>query len=286
MGNQIAIACHTRPGDEVVCETRSHVFNYEMAAMAALSGVIPRPITGPDGGRLSWDGVRGAIRRQTTHNAGTGLVSLENTHNLAGGTVLPLETVREICDGAHEMGLPVHLDGARIFNAAVALGRPVAAVAEPFDSVMFCLSKGLAAPVGSMLVGSAALVERAWIIRKMYGGGMRQVGVLAAAGLVALDRMVERLADDHANARLLAEGLAALPSVTIDPESVQTNIVIFDLDELAPSDDDLSAALATRGVLANPIAPRQMRMVTHCDVSRDDCVAAIEATHEALLASP
>jgi threonine aldolase len=283
MGNQIAVACHAQRGREVVCEARSHVFNYEMGAMAALSGVLARPVVGRDNGRLAWEDVRAAIRPQTTYHSATGLVALENTHNMAGGSVLSIDAMREIADGVHEMGLPVHLDGARVFNAAVALGRPVADLVEPFDTVMFCLSKGLAAPVGSLLAGTAELVERAWLVRKMYGGGMRQAGVLAAAGLVALEEMTERLADDHANARALAEGLAALPTVAIDPETVQTNIVIFDLDELAPPAAELSARLRARGVLANPVAPRQLRMVTHNDVSRDDCLAAVEATREALL---
>jgi threonine aldolase len=282
MANQVAIFCHTRPGQEVVCEARSHVLDYEMGAMAALSGVIPRAVWGREGGRLAWEDVRAAIRPQTPYNAATGLVCLENTHNMAGGTILPLDTVEEIAEGARAAGLPVHLDGARVFNAAVALGRPVAELVAPADSAMFALSKGLAAPVGSLLVGSKELVERAWIVRKRFGGGMRQVGVLAAAGLVALEHMVDRLAEDHANARLIAEGVAALPGVRIDPESVQTNIVIFDLAEDAPSGAELSAGLKARGVLANPTGPRRLRMVTHTDVSRDDCLAAVEATREAL----
>jgi threonine aldolase len=282
MGNQIAIFCHTERGQEVICEARSHVLDYEMGAMAALSGVIPRAVRGREGGRLVWEDVRAAIRPQTPYNAATGLVALENSHNMAGGTILPIETVEEIAEGAHAAGLPVHLDGARVFNAAVALGRPVAELVAPADSVMFCLSKGLAAPVGSLLVGSRELVERAWIVRKRFGGGMRQVGVLAAAGLLALEHMVERLAEDHANARLIAEGVAELPGVAIDPEAVQTNIVIFELGAGAPSAAELSAGLKARGVLANPIGPRQLRMVTHNDVGRDDCLAAVEATREAL----
>jgi threonine aldolase len=282
MGNQIAVALHTKRGNEVICEERAHVFVYEMGAMAALSGVMPRTVAGRDGARLAWEDVRAAIRPQTTTHSGTGLVALENTHNLAGGTVLPLETAREICDGAHEHGLPVHLDGARVFNAAAALGVPVAEVVEPFDSVMFCLSKGLGAPIGSVLVGERGFVERAWIVRKMFGGGMRQVGVIAAAGIVALEKMTSRLADDHANARALASGVAALPRVAAEPEAVQTNIVVFDLEAGAPDADELSARLKARGVLANPIGPRRMRMVTHCDVSRDDCLTAVEATREAL----
>jgi threonine aldolase len=283
MGNQIAIACHTRRGQEVVCEERAHVVIYEMSAMAALSGVMPRTIAGCDGGRLAWEDVRVAIRRETTTHAGTGLVTLENTHNLASGTVLPLETSREICEGAREAGLPVHLDGARIFNAAVALGVPVSEIAEPFDTVMFCLSKGLAAPAGSLLVGSAALVERAWNVRKMFGGGMRQIGVLAAAGLVGLERMVGRLAEDHANARLIGEGIVGLPCLAIDLASVQTNIVVFDLEEPAPTAEQFVAKLASRGVRAIAIGARQVRMVTHCDVSRDDCESAVGVVRELLV---
>ena len=282
MGNQIAIALHTKRGDEVICEARSHILDWEMGAMAALSGVIPRAVPGRDGGRLAWEDVRAAIRKKTLHNARTGLVALENSHNMAGGTVLPIETAREIAAGAREHGLPVHLDGARVFNAAVALGRPVAEVVEPFDTVMFCLSKGLAAPVGSLLVGSKELIERAWLVRKMFGGGMRQVGVLAAAGLVALERMTARLAEDHANARLIAEGVVGVDGVAIDPETVQTNIVIFDLEPPAIDADELSRQLKARGVLANSVAPRRFRMVTHPDVTRDECAAAVEAVREVM----
>jgi len=282
MGNQIAVACHTRRGDELVCEELAHVVVYEMGAMAALSGVIPRVVAGRDGGRLVWEDVRAAIRPRATTHSGTGLVVLENTHNLAGGTVLPLEQAREICDGVRALDLPIHLDGARVFNAATALGVSVAEIAAPFDSVMICLSKGLAAPVGSLLVGTRALVERAWIVRKMFGGGMRQVGVLAAAGLVALERMVERLAVDHANARVLADGIAKLPNVAIDAAAMQTNIVVFDLAAIAPTAAEFSEALRARGVLANPIGPRRIRMVTHCDVSADDCATAVEAARDVL----
>lgn len=283
MGNQIAIACHTKRGAEVICEARSHVLDYEMGAMAALSGVIPRAVAGRDLGRLVWEDVRAAIRDESRYNSGTGLVALENTHNMAGGTVMSIDAMQEIAEGARERGIPVHLDGARVFNAAVALGRAVAELVEPFDTVMFCLSKGLAAPVGSLLVGPAHLIDRAWIVRKTFGGGMRQVGVLAAAGLVALDTMVERLATDHANAKLLAEGIGEHPGVTLDPETVHSNIVIFDLDELAPAAADLSDRLKVRGILANPVGPRRLRMVTHCNVTAEDCEAAVAATREALL---
>lgn len=282
MGNQIAIACHTTRGDEVVCESRSHILDYEMAGMAQLSGVMPRAVPGREGGRLAWEDVRAAIRPQTTYNARTGLVALENTHNLAGGTVLPIEAMREIADGAHALGLPVHLDGARVFNAATALGCEVADVVASVDSVTFCLSKGLSAPVGSVLAGTHAFIEKAWLVRKMFGGGMRQVGVLAAAGLVALDTMTLRLAEDHANARSLATALAGIPGIVLDPESVQTNIVIFELEEDARDAPSLVAALREEGILAIAFGARKIRLVTHNDVSRADCLTAADAISEAL----
>lgn len=283
MGNQISIACHTKRGDEVVCESRSHILDYEMAGMSLLSGVMPRAVPGRDGGRLAWEDVRAAIRPQTTYNARTGLVALENTHNLAGGTVLPLESMREIADGAHELGLPVHLDGARVFNAATALGCDVADVVAPVDSVMFCLSKGLSAPVGSMVAGTGEFIEKAWLARKTFGGGMRQAGVLAAAGLVALETMSARLADDHANARTLATALAGLPGIVLDPESVQTNIVIFELEEGVRDAPSLVAAIRDEGILAIAFGARKIRLVTHNDVSRADCLAAASAIEEALV---
>ena len=281
-GNLLACLSQTRPGEEVVAEVSAHVANSEVGGAARLGGLTLRPIVGTHG-KITPAQIASVVRPPNVHYARTTLLAIENTHNSAGGTVWTVEEVEAAASTARSLGLKVHVDGARIFNAAVALGRPAADLAEPFDTVMVCLSKGLAAPVGSLLAGPAALLERAWIVRKTYGGGMRQAGVLAAAGLVALDEMVDRLAEDHANARALVEGLASLPTVAIDPESVQTNIVIFDLDELAPTAAELSARLKARGVLANPVAPRQLRMVTHNDVSRDDCLTAVEATREALL---
>ncbi len=283
MGNQVAIACHTSPGNEVICESRSHILDYEMAAMAVLSGVIPRAVPGRDGGRLAWEDVRAAVREVSVNNSRTGLIALENSHNMAGGTVLSLDASREIAAGAHEMGLPVHLDGARVFNAALALGVPVAEVVEPFDSVMFCLSKGLSAPVGSMVVGSHAFIERAWLARKTFGGGMRQVGVLAAAGLVALEEMTERLVEDHENARALARAVSDAPGVSIDPETVQTNIVIVDLDDRAPTSAEVIARLEDRGVLAITVGPRRVRFVTHHDVSREECLEAAAIVNDVLM---
>src|SRR5437763_13718367 len=226
MANQVAIRLHTRPGEEIVCEARAHVLDWEMGTAAVFSGCTLRTVRA-ERGILTWDLVRGSIFRNISFHAPTGLICVENTHNMAGGTVVPIQTAREICDGAHEMELPVHLDGARIFNAAVALGATVKDLTAGFDTVMFSLSKGLGAPVGSMLVGSADAMRRARNFRKAMGGGMRQAGVLAAAGLIALEEMPGRLTEDHANARLLAEAIARLPAAEVDLGSVQSNIVIF-----------------------------------------------------------
>jgi threonine aldolase len=285
MGNQIAVKLHTRPGEEVVIEERGHIYNYEMAAMSAISGALARPVKSADGtGILRWDEVRAAIRANDApyYVARTGLVALENSHNLAGGAVLTRERAEEICDGAHALGVPVHLDGARIFNAAESLGETVAALARPADSVMFCLSKGLGAPVGSVLLGGRGFIEEARRWRKLLGGGMRQAGVLAAAGLVALEETPPRLAEDHANARRLAEGVAELPGVRIDPEAVRTNIVLFDVSETGlPADAICARVRETRGVLCSGFGT-SVRMVTHYDVSRDDVEVALRALKEAV----
>ncbi len=282
MGNQVCLHIHTRPGQEVITEERAHIFNYEMAAMAALSGTIARPVRGEDG-ILDWPSIEAAIRpRSAYYVAQTGLVTLENTHNMAGGAVMPLERVEEICERAHEAGLPVHLDGARIFNAATALKRSAADLARPVDSVMFCLSKGLGAPVGSIIAGKRDFIDRALTVRRMFGGAMRQVGVLAAAGLIAIERMTARLDEDHANARWLATGLAGIEGVKIDPEKVQTNILVFDIADTGWTTASFSERLKERSVLANPISNREMRMVTHKDVSRSDCEAALDAVKETL----
>jgi threonine aldolase len=282
MGNQISVKLQTRPGTEIVLEERSHIFNYEMGATAAISGVIARPVRGEDG-LLNWDLISGAIHHQAPYYVTpTSLVALENTHNMAGGAVLPLDVSRQVCERAHAMGLPVHLDGARIFNAATALKTTVAEIARPFDSIMFCLSKGLGAPVGSMVIGTRAFIEEARNWRKRLGGGMRQVGVLAAAGLVALEESPKVLPEDHANARRLAEGLAEMRGVRIDPEKVQTNIVIFDIAETGLTTADCTAGLKARGVLANGINAREMRMVTHYDVNREGIERALRAAREVL----
>lgn len=276
MGNQVAVKLHTRPGQEVVIEERGHIYNFEMATMSAFSGALARPVKSQDGsGILTWDEINGAIHHNSAYYvAPTGLIALENSHNLAGGAVLTRERTEDICARAHEMNLPVHLDGARIFNAAVALNDSVANLARPADSIMFCLSKGLGAPVGSMLLGRRAFIDEARVIRKMLGGGMRQAGVLAAAGLVALEESPKGLADDHANAKRLAEGLAELPGVKVDPEKVVTNIIIVDVSETGKPADAICAQLRERGVLAIGFGS-SIRMVTHYDVSRADIETAL-----------
>ncbi|MCS6954244.1 MAG: low-specificity L-threonine aldolase [Bryobacteraceae bacterium] len=278
MGNTIAVKLHTHHGEEVICEARSHVYNYELAMMAWFSGCVPRPVEAPDG-VLRWEQIRGAIRPLGPHWAPTGLISLENTHNMAGGAVTPREVIEEICERAHELGLKVHLDGARIFNAATYLGCSVADLCAKADTVMFCLSKGLGAPVGSMLVGSAEDMGRARLYRKRLGGGMRQAGVLAAAGLIALEQMPARLGEDHANARWLASELARLPGIRLVHE-VQTNIVIFDVAETGLTSAEFSRLLQKRGVRINGVGPSRMRLVTHYDADRAACERALAAIEE------
>jgi threonine aldolase len=267
MGNQVAVNVWTRPGQEVILEERSHIFNYEMGTMAVFSGVLPRPLRG-EGGFLAPAAVRAAIRPPVYYLTQTGLVALENTHNMAGGTIHPQENADAICALARQKSIPIHLDGARIFNAAVALGRTAADLAAPFDSVMFCLSKGLGAPVGSLLAGPAGFIDEALRVRKRMGGGMRQAGVLAAAGLVALRDNVERLAEDHAHARLLAERVAATAGLAIDLARVQTNIVIFEVAGPGLGAPDLVARWKDDGVQALALDDRQVRAVTHYDVGR------------------
>ena len=279
MGNTIAIKIHTKPGQEVICDERGHVCNYEMAMMAQFSGCLARTIHGEDG-ILRWAQVERKISPKTYYYAQTGLVSLENTHNMAGGTVYPQAVADEICDGAHAAGLPVHLDGARIFNASAALGKPVAEMTRKFESVMFCLSKGLGAPVGSMLVGSKQFITQARACRKSLGGGMRQAGVLAAAGLIALEQMPKRLHIDHENAKVLAQGLARVPGIKIDPAKVVTNIVICDISGTRIASAEFSRRLAQKNVLCGTVNNELVRFVTHMDVDRAGCERALEAVQE------
>ncbi len=276
MGNLTCIMAQTHRGHEVICEASGHVYNYEMASMCALAGVLPRVITA-ENGIMTWEQIAPAIREKAYHRSQTRLIALENTHNMAGGTVYPTRLARSICEKAHEVGLKVHLDGARIFNAAVHLGESVTAITLGFDSVQFCLSKGLGAPVGSMIVGAKAFIERCRVIRKMLGGGMRQVGVLAAAGLVALEEGPKRLHLDHENAKVLAEGLANIPRIGIDPARVQTNIVIYDVQQSGLSSTEFLQRLAQRKVLGGAVDAARVRMVTHLDVDRRDVERAVQS---------
>jgi threonine aldolase len=283
MGNQIALRLLTQPGQEIICESRSHILDWEMATAAVFSGCLIRAVPTASG-ILTWKDIEPVIYGRGSFRAATGLIEIENTANLAGGRCTPLSVLEEIWNGAKERKLPVHLDGARIFNAATALGTDVQTLTRGFNTVMFCLSKALGAPVGSMLVGSAELMEQARIYRKALGGGMRQAGVLAAAGLVALENMPARLQEDHSNARLLAEALSHMEGVLIDPESVETNIVIFRLTGKLPA-SELVAKLKARGILASAVGPDAIRLVTHHDVSRAACLTAAEALTEELEAS-
>jgi len=278
MGNLLAIKTWAQPTFEVICEQRAHVNEYEIASMSAIAGCFPRAIPAPDG-FLSWDLIEPQIRTRSIHNSETGLICLENTHNMHGGTVLPQEIAEEVCARAHDAHLPVHLDGARIFNAAVASRKSVIEITRPFDSVMFCLSKGLGAPVGSMLVGPVGFIEKARLGRKLLGGGMRQAGILAAAGLVALEESPKILHTDHANAKRLAEGLARIPGISINPEKVATNIVIFDVRATGRTAIQFCDELAPLGVLAGDTSKYSVRMVTHYDVDRvgiDRALAAVK----------
>ena len=283
MGNQIALRLLTQPGQEIICESRAHILDWEMATAAVFSGCLIRAVPTPSG-MLTWKDIEPVIFKRGSFRAATGAIEIENSANLAGGRVTPLSAMQEIWENAKERKLPVHLDGARIFNAAAFLNTDVKTLTRGFDTVMFCLSKGLGAPVGSMLVGSTQLMDQGRIYRKALGGGMRQAGVLAAAGLIALEQMPARLHEDHANARLLAEALATIDGLEIDPDTVETNIVIFRMRG-AVTAAELVARLKTRGILASTVGPAVVRLVTHHDVSRGDCIIAAQALAEEMEAA-
>lgn len=276
MGNLIAIKVWTHHGDEVICEERSHVNLYELASMAAIAGCMPR-IARAEDGILQWKDIEAVIRPKIYYDSQTALVCIENTHNMWGGTVYPTAVVDDICGHARAAGLKVHLDGARVFNAAVALGEDVVRMTRGVDSVMFSLSKGLGAPVGSMVAGNREFIDKARIYRKMFGGGMRQAGVLAAAGLIALEESPKGLGGDHANAKRLAEAIAATPKLRIDPARVRTNIVIFDCEATGMTAVEFCEALQARGIWALDTAPYSVRFVTHCDVDPTGVERAIVA---------
>lgn len=282
MGNQIAVKVHSKPGDEIVMEDRSHIFQHEMASSSIISGVLIRPVRSEDrSGHLRWNEIETGLRLGADYDSSrTALICLENTHNMAGGTVMSAEHCAEICEKAHVAGLSVHLDGARIFNAALALNTSVSALTRHCDSVQFCLSKGLGAPIGSILMGSRVFIEEARSWRKRLGGGMRQAGILAAAGMIALEESPKRLHEDHANARRLAEGLAEIPQLIIDPETVVTNILIVDISNTGKTQADICNKLRENGIFAFGW-DSVIRLVTHCDITSgqvDEALAVITNT--------
>ena len=285
MGNLVCILTHCQRGDEVIMGARAHTFLYEVGAAAAFGGVQVRTIPNEASGMLKPEAVTDAIRGDDIHFPPTRLVCLENTHNRCGGCALSPDQMDSICIPVRERGISVHLDGARVFNAAVGLGVDVKELTRNVDSVMFCLSKGLSAPVGSLVAGSEDFIRRARKNRKMVGGGMRQAGVIAAAGIVALNEMVDRLAEDHANARLLAEGLKEIDGLDVDLEYVQTDIVIFSVVSDGITPVEVAAGLEEEGVRLQAIGGRQMRALTHYGIEREDIRIALEAFRKVMKGS-
>ncbi len=275
MGNLLAFMCHLRPGEEVIAERDSHFLRYESGGVAAIAGGIPRTIAGV-AGRMELGRVAAEAEAGTSHKPRTTLIVAENTHNMAGGTCLDPGYMRQLWEIARSHGIAVHLDGARVWNAAVALGVPVSSLTSGCQSVMVDMSKGLCAPYGSLLCGSADFIGRARGMRQRVGGGVRQIGHMAAAGLVALEAMVERLAEDHANARRLAEGIHQVSPELVDLDLVQTNIVIVETGPIGLSGAEFATALADQGVLCHATGARRIRLVTHRDVSADQAERALE----------
>lgn len=281
MGNLIATLTHCQRGEEAILEAESHFYYYETGGISAIAGVTPRLIVGNKGVPNPRD-IEKAFREENIQYPKTTLVCLENTHNRAGGTIIPPQVTEEICRIAHQRNIRVHLDGARIFNAAVALNIEPFELTKNVDSVMFCLSKGLCAPVGSILLGSREFIQKARKNRKMLGGGMRQAGILAAAGIIALEKMVERLREDHENARLLGIGLAAIAGLKVDLDTVQTNMVYFDLQESDMNTAQFLPKLAKYNILGAPRPPTKVRLVTHYGINKEDIYTTIEAIREIL----
>ena len=280
MTNQIALRLHCHPGDEFLCEEQCHIYNYEQAAFAQLSGLVARTVPG-EHGLIHVDQLRGMIRPANDHMVRTKLVCLENTHNQGGGRVWPFEQMQDICDWAHEEGLKTHLDGARLFNAVAATGIEPAKWAAGFDSVSICFSKGLGAPVGSCLAGSEEFIQRARRARKLFGGAMRQAGYIAAGALYGLLHNCERLIDDHRNAQLLAEAVRECTRLRLVPNQVDTNILIFHVDSQLGSAKSFLATLEEHGVRGMAMGPNKVRLVTHLDVSREQTLAACQAIRQA-----
>ena len=273
MGNLVSILAHAQRGDEVILGNKAHIFRSEAGGASALGGVSYHTVPNDSVGMMDPDDVLNAIRPADVHQPNTAVVALENTHNGCGGAVLTPEQIKTIADVAHARDIPVHLDGARVFNAAVALEAPVAELAREVDSITFCLSKGLSCPIGSIICGSREFIGEARRWRKMVGGGMRQVGIIAAAGIVALETMVERLAEDHANAQKLARGLSEIPGISIDPDSLPTNLVFFEVER--DDRDELARKLNERGIRGGGQRPR-WRYVTHYGITSDDIEYALD----------
>lgn len=279
MSNQIGIKAHTQPGDELLCEANCHVYNYEAGGAAVLSGVTCRTIEG-EYGIIDVRQLADKVRPVNEHLVRTRLICLENTHNRGGGRIYPIEKVRAISEWARQHGLIMHLDGARLWNAIVATGIAAAEWARHFDTVSVCFSKGLGAPVGSALVGPREFIARARFIRKLFGGGMRQAGVIAAGALHALEHHVQRLADDHRNARIIAEAITDTPGLRLDPPEVQTNLIFFHVDPELGTAKELATALKRRGLLVHPTAPQTIRACTHLDVSAAQAERAAETVRQ------
>jgi threonine aldolase len=281
MGNLIALKMHSQPGEEVILEERSHIYNGGMAGISAICGLLPRPLRGDSRGMLRWEDVRAQIRPKVLTRSQTRMICLENTHNFAGGTILDQAEVVDLCARAKEVELSLHLDGARLPNVSISTGLNLASLASPFDSIMMSFSKGLGAPGGAILAGSMAAIKRARSIRKLLGGAIHQPGILAAGCLYGLDYMFPQLERDHANAKRLAQQLSGLPGILLDPEEVVTNIVIAKLHP-SISRTSLCHQLQTLGVLVNPLEDERIRFVTHCDIDENDIDRAVELVKRTL----
>lgn len=269
MGNQVAVLTHTSRGDEVILEENSHINSFEVGGIAVLAGVMPKPLKG-SAGKINSSQVQDSIKAENIHYPKATLLCLENTSNFGGGTVYSPEEMSQLAKVAKENGLRVHVDGARIFNGAVSLKIPACRLIKDADSVMFCLSKGLGAPVGSILVGSRDFITKARKYRKMLGGGLRQGGILAAAGIYALENLIDRLAEDHDNAKSLAYGLKEIPGLAVDLNIVQTNIVMVDIDKEEVSSEFIINKLKEKGILVNSVTNKRLRFVTHRGINEED----------------
>ncbi|WP_425447195.1 low-specificity L-threonine aldolase [Dethiothermospora halolimnae] len=282
MGNQLALLCHTNRGEEIILEDWAHIYRYEVAGLSFLSGLQAKTIKGHNG-IMNVNDVKDAIcKDMDIHHPQTGLICLENTHNMAGGVVVPPEKMKEIYDLAKGNNIPVHLDGARVFNAATYLDCDVKEITQYTDSLMCCLSKGLSAPVGSILAGNKEFIERARRFRKMLGGGMRQAGILAAAGIIAIEGMTKRLYEDHKNIKLLSQGLGNIDGIEIDEETINTNILMINVKNTGYKSNELVAKMKDRGILTSEVTDEIIRFVTHRHISKEDIDYSIKVINEIL----